>query len=32
MDKHADNMVNYNQIFESLDVNDRKTKIICTLG
>ena len=32
MDKQADTKIRYQQIFESLDVTTRKTKIICTLG
>lgn len=32
MDKDSENRVRYQQIFESLDPNARKTKIICTLG
>ena len=30
--KTGDTKIRYQQIFESLDVASRKTKIICTLG
>lgn len=32
MEKQADSKVRYQQIFESLDPNTRKTKVVCTLG
>jgi pyruvate kinase len=32
MEKTADSKIRYQQIFESLDPNSRKTKVICTLG
>jgi len=32
MDKIGETRVRYQQIFEPLDVSQRKTKIICTLG
>jgi len=30
--KAADSKIRYQQIFESLDITSRKTKVICTLG
>lgn len=30
--KTADSKIRYQQIFESLDPNSRKTKVVCTLG
>ena len=30
--KEAENRIRFNQIFETLNVADRKTKVICTLG
>jgi pyruvate kinase len=32
MEKQADQKIRYQQIFESLDVSQRKTKVVCTLG
>lgn len=32
MEKQADSKIRYQQIFETIDVNERKTKIVCTLG
>jgi len=32
MDKQAESKIRYQQIFESLDPSQRKTKVICTLG
>ena len=31
-EKEADHVVQYKQIFENVDVMDRKTKIMCSLG
>lgn len=31
-EKEADHVVQYKQIFESLDVEHRKTKIMCSMG
>jgi pyruvate kinase len=32
MEKQADSKIRYQQIFESLDPSQRKTKVVCTLG
>jgi pyruvate kinase len=32
MEKQADSKIRYQQIFESLDPTQRKTKVVCTLG
>jgi hypothetical protein len=32
MDKEAESRIRFGQIFESLNVADRKTKIVCTIG